>query len=574
MFRNFLKTSQTLLFQQQSSILSAAFVIMAMMLCSKILGLVKLRLVIHYFQDGHVTAAYIAASGLPELFFDILISSVLSVSFIPVFTHLIASNDEAKASRLASSVMNLTLLLYGVLAVLALLFADRLAYLLAPGYANVSDGAAVLALIANLVKLMLLAQFLLIIAGYITAILQSHQRFLVPAIAATLYNVATIIGLVFFHGIFGIYSVVIGMLLGGCIQCLIQIPFLKPTNFKYVFRFAVDEGVTRVAKLSVPRVVGILSGQLVEKLDIALASLLPFASMAIISLDYANRLAVVPVTLFGAAVAQAALPSLTIAWSRNEKQDFTKLFTASFNQILFFVFPVASVLIVLRLPIVRLLFGDPNFTWLTTLATGRTLAMLTLSVVGQSTIMLLARAFYAMQDTKTPLKVSVWTMGIHAVLAYVLIGILKADIWWLAGVISLATALNALALYIILIRRLPDLRLRVAVQTPLKILFCAIVMTITMYIPYRLMDIYVWEHVHHIGPFTLPESLQIFIVDTRYTVNVILLTGVASLLGFAAYIGLAYMLRLQEVAIIEKALHKLPFGKYILSASSEVLEVE
>ncbi len=570
MWRNLWRNSSTLLTQQQGSILSAAFVIMAMMFISKILGVVKLRLLIHYFGGGTQTAAFIAANGLPEVFFDILISSVLSVSFIPIFTSYLAKDDRARASRLASAVINLTLIIYTVAAIVAFIFANQVAFLLAPGL--VHNSLSTLHLVSSLIRMMLLAQFFLIIGGYLTAILQSNQRFLVPAIASTLYNVSVILGIMLFARFFGIYAAVVGMILGGFLQCVIQIPFLKPTQFQYSLLLSPKiQGVKQIAALSIPRMIGATSSLLVDRLDIVLASLT--SAVAIISLDYASRLEIVPVSLFGAAIAQAALPALTMAWAKDKKAEFLSLFTASFNQILFLVLPIAAIFIVLRLPIVRLLFGDPRFTWEATVTTGRNVAVFGLGLIGDSMIMLLARSFYAMQDTKTPVIVSGITFVLHAVLATIAIAVLRLPIWWLAGIFSLTTLTNAAILLILLVKRM-EVSLAQIMATPIKLIACMVGMIIVMYLPLRLMDLYVWQHIQHIGPFIIPDSLQLFILDTRYTVNVIILTVVAAVLGSATYLLLSYLLHIEEVNIVQLALRRMNGVRRVLAQSGEIIESE
>lgn len=571
MIRNLLKHSTNFLTQQQTSILSAAFVIMAMSMVAKLLGLVKLRLLIHYFGDGTTTAIFLSANKLPEILFDMLIFAILSVSFIPLYTGFTAQGKSESASRLASAAINLTLLLYAVLAVVVILFAAPLSYLLAPGL--VMGSPENLSLMVALLRLTMVAQFFLIIGGYFTAILQSHQRFLVPAIATTLYNICVILGLYFLAPRIGVFSAVIGMIVGGFMLFVFQLPFLKKTPFIYLWLVSPKtEGVMKMFSLSIPRMLGNMSATLVENLHIILASLL--GALAIISLEYATRLAIVPVSLFGVSIAQAALPSLTIAWSQHNKDEFSRLFVSAFNQILFFALPVAAIFIILRLPIVRLLFGDQNFTWEATVTTGRTLAILGFGVVAQSAIMLFARSFYAMHDTKTPLKVSMATLTLDAVLALVFVIVFKWPIWSLAAVYSFTTIINAFLLLWLLTRRLHKITFFSVLLSPAKLVICTLCMMFVMYIPFRVMDLYVWEQIHNVGRYQLPPNLQVFILDTRYTANLMILTATAAGIGSLVYVGLATLLKVEEVTIVSQALRKLGSVKRILSENEEVFETD
>lgn len=569
MFRRLLKNSSTLLTQQQTSILSAAFIIMAMTFVSKLLGVLKLRLLVHYFGASDVTAAFLAADKLPELFYDVLVSAILSVSFIPIFSSYMAKDEADKASKLASIALNLTLLVYAIVAIIAFIWAKPLAHILAPGFETKYPETFIL--MARLLRLMLLAQFFLIAAGYVTAVLQSHQRFIAPAIAMTLYNVAIILGIVLLGPFIGIYATVVGMIIGAALQLLFQLPFLSFVHFHYSLNFSPKfPGIQQIAKLSIPRMVGLMSSKMAEQFNIALASLL--SAVSIISLDYATRLSTVPVSLFAVAIAQAALPALSLAYAKKEYDQFQRLFLSCFNQILFFVIPIAAAFIILRLPIVRLIFGDPNFSWQATVTTGRTLALLGFGSVAQSLIMLLARTFYAMHDSKTPLKIALATVLLNVVLSYVAVKVFGLPVWWLALIFSFTTILNAVSLLVALHKKIGGFAIESIVTTPAKLLFCGFAMVIVMYIPLRLMDLYVWQNVRRIGPIVLPPSLQVFILDTRYTVNVIILVAIAGLLGIAAYLGLAIIFGIEEVNMVNKAVKKVSGVRKLLSQSPEVIE--
>lgn len=569
MFKRFLKNSSTLLTQQQTSILSAAFIIMAMTLVSKILGVLKLRLLIHYFGGSDVTAAFIAANGLPELFFDVLVYSVLSVSFIPIFAGYLADDKKEEASKLASTALNLTLAVYTVAAIIAFIFANSIAQLLAAGFETKLPETLIL--MERLIRLMLIAQFFLIISGYATAILQSHQRFTAPAIAMTIYNVGIIMGIIILGPFIGIYATVVGMILGAFLQLAFQLPFLKSVGFTYAFLFSPKfPGIQQIAKLSVPRMIGVMSAQFNERLNISLASLLSFIS--VISWDFAFRLSTVPISLFAVAISQAALPALSLSYAKKQHEEFQKIFVSSLNQILFLVLPVASIFIILRLPIVRLLFGDPNFSWEATVTTGRTLALLGIGIIGQSAIMLFARTFYAMHDTKTPVKIALFAFFINATLSYITVAVFRLPVFWLAFIFSITTIINAVLLFYALEKRIGGFHVKGALQTPLKLLFCGFAMLVVMYLPLRLMDLYVWQNVRAFGPITLPPSLQIFILDTRYTVNLIIVTGVAGILGLTVYFGLATLLQVEEVNIVKRALQKASGVRKLLAQSPEVLD--
>lgn len=568
MFKKIFQHSSDILTRQQTSILSAAFIIMSMTLVSKLLAFVKFRLLVHYFGDGLPVNAFLAADGLPDLLYDILIFSILSVSFIPLFTSYLAKQDQERASRLASQALNITLAVYFVIAVGIFIFAAPIGKLLAPGLIERHPEA--LDLIVKLLRLTIPAQLVLIIAGYVTAILQANQRFLVPAIATTFYNVGIIIGIIVLAPLVGIYAAVWGMLLGALLQLVLQLPFLRKVNFHYKAVFSADmTGIKDLLSLSAPRMVSATISQVAERLNVSLASLV--SDIAIVAWSFAFRLSTLPLSVFAAAIAQAALPSLSLAWAKDDREGFLKTLFASLNQILFFVLPVAAAFIALRLPLVRLVYGSPKLTWLTTVAMGRVLAVIGIGLIGQALILLLARAFYATHHTKTPLIINLSTLCLNIVLSVTFVRVLHKDLTWLAGAYAVTNTLNAALLFAAFRRRIGGFPLSQGLTTPGKLLVCGAAMTGMMYLPLKLMDLYIWEKTLHVGPFTLPNNLQLFILDTRYTVNLILLMLVALLLGGITYLGLAIVLGVDEVNIVSKALLKIPGAKRILVQSPELL---
>lgn len=505
---------------RQNSILSGATILMIAVFASRFLGLIRNRLLVQSF-DTSKTDIFFAAFGLPDLLFQILIFGSLSVAFIPVFAEELHKKGDDEAFKFASSILNLSLLIFGVVIFLAIIFVSPLNSLFVPGFQGEQK-----ALTDQLTRLILIAQLILVIGTFFYGIAATYQRFIVPSLAPIFYNLGIIGGIIFLTPIFGIQGLGLGVVIGALMHVLVQVPLIKSLGFKYKFSFDFfNSGVKEVFKLMSVRNIGLVAEQVSERVGIALASILPASSITV--LTFSQQLFAVPIGLFGATIAQAALPVLSKEYAKNEIESFKITLLTTMHQILFLTLPAAAILVVLRIPVVRLVFGADQFTWDDTVLTGRTVALLAVGLAAQSVVLLLVRAFYAMKNTKIPVLVSLISVSANILISTAFVLGFHLDVWALGLGYSVSAILNSILLIYFLNKKIPGFNNTNLTIPILKMLVAASASAFALYIPMK--------------------SLDQLVFDTTRTVNLIFLTGIASLVGLGIYLILVWLLDVKEL---------------------------
>ena len=530
MIKRILRNGSNFLSRRQTSILSAASVVMVMIAISRLLGLVRNRVLAHFFSAEDL-AVYFAAFRLPEVIFEILVFGSLSSAFIPTFTTYLSRKKKKEAWQVAALSLNLALLIFAFFAFLIFLFARPLYQILAPGFTP-----AQLDQTAKLARLLLLAQGFFVFSYFLTGVLESLQRFLVPALAPLFYNLSIILGTLFWAESRGIFAPTLGAVGGALIHFLIQLPLALSLGFrpKLSLNFS-HPGVKEIKTLALPRIIELSALQVNKSAELFLASLV--SSAAYTHFTFANSLQLLPVGLFGASLAKASLPALSRLSAKGNQQRFGQTLIACFNEIIFLVIPCSVFLAVLRIPLVRLVFGAARFTWESTVQTGQTLSAFCLSIFAQALVYLLTRAFWSTHETKTPVVVSIFSIFLNIVLGGFFILVLHWSIWSLALAFSLASIVQALILFWLLIRKFD-------VLMPAKIIlpFCKVVLASffsggLMYFCLKILDRLVF--------------------DTHYAINVIFLTALVGSVGLVSYLFLTYVFGLKELTVFTKFLAKL-----------------
>lgn len=512
--------------QKQENILSAATIIAISVALSRLLGLVRYRLLAsHFGADVKLLDSFIAASILPDAIFEVLIFGAIALAFIPIFSEHIAREKLEKAWELTSSVISLGLIVFSVFSFLIIIFANSISPLIAPGL--VAKEPETQMIIANLLRIMVFSQLFFLISIFLTGILQSFQRFLVPAVASIVYNLGIISGIIFLTPIMGIYAPAVGMIIGAILHLSIQLPLAKSLGFKFkpTLRFNTQE-VRDTLHLMWPRSLTLGLTRLSDIVNIALASIAAIGSIA--AFNFAQVLQLVPTALFAGSLAQAALPSLSIEFNANRHEQFKKIFVESFNQILFLILPSAAIIAILRIPLVRLVFGAREFSWDLTVLTGRTLVAFSIGITAQSLGLLLTRGFHAVKDSLTPLIVSAVTITINIALSLYFVLVLKESIVYLATIYSACSILNTAILFFLLDKKISFNKKELLAKAS-KMLSITFITALCLYIPMKLLDQLVF--------------------DTTRTLGLILLTGTAVIAGLAVYITLSYIFKVKEVVI-------------------------
>ena len=514
---------------RQNNILSGASVLMLTVFTSKFLGLIRDRLLVHNFNTSEA-AIFFASFKLPDLLFQLLIFGTLSVAFIPIFTDYLHDKGEAEAFDFASNILNLSLLVFGLVALIAFIFTPYFNSLLVPGFNGLQKD-----LTDQLTRIVLFSEILLVIGSFFIGVAQSYQRFIIPSLAPLFYNLGIIFGITFLSR-FGIVGPALGVLVGAFLHVTIQLPLIKSLGFKHNWSLDFfNKGVREVFRLMSMRNISLIAEQISDAVGIALASLVTYSSVTL--LTFSQHLQAVPIGLFGATIAQAALPVLSREHARGEIGSFKRTLLTTMHQILFLTLPAAAILIVLRIPVVRLVFGASQFNWSDTVLTGRTVAFLSLGLAAQSVILLLVRGFYALKDTKTPVIVSVTTVILNILLSVLFIRVLYWDVWSLGLAYSISTNASLFLLTYFLYKKVGKFNLHLLFEPALKMLVAAATAAVALYIPIKALDQLVF--------------------DTTKTVNLLILTGIASIFGLGIYLVLVWLMEVRELSTYVELLKKI-----------------
>ena len=433
-------------------ILRAASLVMSAFLFSRALGLVREIVIGRQFGTTWELDAYLAAFRVPDAIFQLMAGGALGSAFIPVFTGFLAQKDHRGAWHLASGVANLVGLLLTICAVLAAIFSPTLiGRVVAPGFSP--EGKA---LATRLMRLMLVTPVIFGVSGIVMAVLHSHQHFLLPALAPSLYNLSIILGALVLAPKMGVYGLALGVVAGAGAHLAIQLPALVRRGGSYYPTLGLKfEGVREVVRLMLPRTFGLGVVQLNFLVNTILASRLAPGSLA--ALNYAWLLLMLPQGIFAMALGTAAFPTLSELVARDERRRMAQVTSETLRLVFYLAVPASIAMFLLRQPLIELLFQRGRFTTGSSQATAWALQFYAPGLFAYAGVEILSRAFYALHDTKTPVGVGTAAMALNVALSLALVGTMAQGGLALAN--TVATALEAVALAFLLERQLEGLEL-------------------------------------------------------------------------------------------------------------------
>lgn len=417
---------------------TAGFMAIATFL-AKALGLLRDMLIAAFFGTGIEADAYMTATRLPTMLFDIVIGGVISAAFIPVFNSVLEKKDKDKALEFANRFIGMVLLISGLIAVLGIVFADNLITFMAPDFNAKTH---------ELAKELTMIMFPMIIftglAFSFVGILQSFGEFNIPAIMSLVSNLAVIVYFVLFGKRFGVYGLSITMLLAWGLQVVIQIPSL--VRFKYKFKPRLnfrDENIKSAMKLALPMLISTWVQPLYTIVNTRLASGI---YKGVSSLEYANRLYLVITGVFSFVITNLMFPKMSRANVSGKGDEAREMLTISLKLVTFVILPVMAVFIVLAYPIIAILYEHGDFVYDDTLRTGTALACYSLGMIGMAYNEILSKTFFSMQNSKTPMVNAILSMVVNIIVAYTLSG--RFGISGLAIATACGSTVNAILNYI------------------------------------------------------------------------------------------------------------------------------
>ena len=533
---------------QRLNVKLAATIMASSTLLSSLLGFFRDRLLNSAYMPSRngVSAgypvgldAYTAAFMVPDFMFAVLVSGALSVTFIPVFNERWVKGNKQSAWQISSSMINFMALITMAASVLIIIFADPLMkYLIAPGLSESGHALAV-----SMMQVIAVNPFIFAVAAVIASIQQAVGRFMFCALAPMLYNVGIIIGTVWFTGgvnlfgwqIFdgGIMGVALGVVLGSFLQLIVSAVGLAGLGFDYNFKiYWRNKGFRKVLSLLPARSVDQGMDYVVSLVEVNLASRL--ADGTVRAYQQALTLHMMPINLIGVAISNAAFPQLTEHLGEGRNDLFQKDLRSLLRIIFWMALPVSVVIFFTRGYVVHFISngGVPLIAGI--------LGCLVVAILFRTIYHMAARAFYARQDTKTPLYISIFSISLNIILAIVLSMVLKMGAYGLAWAQSTVAVLEVVVLLVVMNRQMPKLFDMTFVQAIFKMILAGIVTGVVCYI----------------GVLVLPFRYHDDSFFSAFPKFVII-----SLVSFGAYAMASKWLKLPEIDPILARLKKVLFGR-------------
>lgn len=458
----------------------AALLLSVSFILSRVLGLLRTSVIAAIFGNSTAVQAYVAAFRIPDAMFMLVSGGALASAFVPMFAGLLEQGEEEEAWKTASTVLNTVTLALAALAAVAWVFAPQIMDLLVQGY---SPGER--SLTVDLTRIMLLQPIFLGAAAIITSILQTYNRFVLTALAPLLYNLCVIGGALIFGPSRGVGALAWAVVAGALAQVLVQVPGLWGEATRR-YRLTVDwssRNAREVLRLFGPRIIGLAAFQAMLFITLYLAAGLPRGMVG--AINYAWILMYSPVGALGTAAATAIFPTLSRMSEVDNLPAVRRTVNRSLRLILFLSLPASMGLLVLRRPIVNLLLNHgTQWMFMDTEQTAFALLFFSLALTPLAAIEVLARVFYAVRDTVTPVRIAVVAVGLDAALSIVLVHVLPrtSGQGGLALATAVANALQAVWLAIALDERLPRIGLRSLVLTLRDAGIASLVMGMLLYV--------------------------------------------------------------------------------------------
>ena len=508
---------------KHASVARSAGIVSIAVMFSRVLGLVRETIFARYFGAGFLYDAFIVGFRIPNLLRDLFAEGALSAAFVKVFTDYQVKNSEQEAWRLASLIFNGLAVVLSVICIAGILLSPLIVkaitynYLGDPNHYYPAEKAA---LATTLMQIMFPFILLVALAALAMGVLNTRGRFGIPASASTAFNVVSIIaglGAAFWlsggewersvdkitvpsdAAQWAIIGMSIGTLLGGAAQLLIQVPSLFKVGYRFSLRLSFrDEGVRRVMRLMGPAIIGTGAVQIKVLVDTIVASGIDGGASW---LNYAFRLMQFPIGVFGVAIGTAAIPTLSRLASGDKMGEFRKTLSDAIKLVFLLAIPSACGLIVLGNPIISLIYERGEFTAFDTDMTAWALTAYSIGLAAYAAIKVLSPAFYALDDAKTPMYISLVSIIVHVPSSFGMMQLLsrvgvspeRPNGFGHVGVAlatSIVATINFLALAYFMRRRIGRLNGREVVSSLVRIVIASAAMSAAAYAGYYTLNNY------------------------------------------------------------------------------------
>lgn len=428
------------------SIIKSTYLISLGTVISRVLGLLRDIVIAKFFGTTIAAEAFVVAFRIPNLFRNLVGEGSTNAAVVPVLSEYIVKKDNKNFILLTNIAFYWSLIILCLIAVLGIILSPYLVRIIAPGFLHTQTSA--LELTVALTRIIFPYLVLIGLTAYSMGVLFSLNSFFAPAFAPTLLNISIIFGAIFGVALFKqpIYGLAIGVLIGGALQLAIQIPFLFKKGFRFVRISKLSHpGLKSIGNLLLPRIFGSAIYQLNIFVDTICASLwFIVGSGAIAAIYYANRIIQFPLAIFGIALASASLPTMSRLAAENNLAELKNIVSFSLRKILLVMIPSTIGLVVLSEPIIKVFFQRGEFGYSSTIITASALMFYAVGLSAFGGVKILTSCFYALKDTRTPVKIAGICLALNILLNLILMFPLKV------GGLALASSISSLVNFSIL----------------------------------------------------------------------------------------------------------------------------
>ncbi len=427
--------------KENNGTVKAAGFMMVITLVGKILGLVREMFLAGKFSVGMEASAFLTASQIPRIFFDVVFASAISASFIPIFNEYLKKYGKKAAFELSSNFITIMTFLTGIITIFGIIFAPYITNVFADGFDRQTAELCV-----KLLRILFPTTIFTGIAFSLVGILQSMDEFNIPAAMSIASNVVIILYFIFLNDVFGVYGLTVAFLIGWLMQAVIQFPALLKKGYRYSFCFKIkDDGIKKIFALMLP----VMVGTWVQPINIAIntkfASRL-FNGAGVSAINYANTIYSIIIGVFVLSIANVIFPKLSRMSISNDNENFGNTISSTMEAMAFLIFPMALGLMVLSENLISVVYQRGNFDDFAVTITSRALFYFSLGMPGFAIQNILSRAFYAEQNGKTPLISGIVSIVVNVILCEALYG--KIDVGGLAIASAVSQTISAVILFV------------------------------------------------------------------------------------------------------------------------------
>lgn len=461
-------------------IFGATFLVMIATLLSKLSGLIRDQITASYFGITYDTDAFTWAYFIPNLFRVLFAESIIIAAFIPIYASYLKKNDRNQLNDFVVSVTNIFIVAFTAISAIIFIFSNHIGFFLS----RISGNNLDIANFSMMNRIMIFSLVIMSIAGLLTSILNSHNKFVVPAIAPMIMNIASIIFVVVLAGKIGIISMAIGIIIGSVLEVLIQLPGLKGTNLQYRFRINFkNHAVKEMFSMMIPIMLSLGAVQINNSIDNFFALNLGAGNTT--ALTFSWRVANLPLGVFSVAVITVLYPLISKQAADNNISGLKDSFSIGVREIGYIMIPASAGMIILANPIIKILFERNQFTSMDTEKVSTILMFHCAGLVFFGLLMALNRIFYSLKDVKTPLIIALASIMTNFLLDWLLVRVM--GISGVALSTSLVAGINIVLLIIILRKKIGYLGGKKIIVSFLKISAATLIMSAFVYFAWRFL---------------------------------------------------------------------------------------